>query len=70
MANVSIRERRWFTTGQVGRLIHASDETIVRYIKAGKINASRAPGGWYKIAREDVEAFLEEYEYDVGILDQ
>lgn len=69
MANVEIKERRWFTTGQVGRLIHVSDDTIVRYIRQRKLKASRTPGGWFKVAREDLERFLRKYKYDVSILE-
>lgn len=67
MPGVELRDRTWFTTGQVARLIHMSDDTIARYVRQGVIQATRSPGGRYRISREDLLQFLKEYKYEVEL---
>lgn len=57
--------QQWFTTGQVGRLVGVSDDTIVRYIRQGCIRATKTPGGRFRIARKDLLAFQKKYGYTI-----
>lgn len=67
MPEVELREPQWLTTGQAGRLIGVSDDTIVRYIRQGGIKATRTPGGRYRINRTDLIRFLKKYKFEVEL---
>jgi excisionase family DNA binding protein len=54
--NKQIRE--FITTGQAASLCSVTPDTVLKWIKAGKIPASRTPGGHYRISRSDVEQFI------------
>lgn len=64
---VDLRDRTWFTTGQVGRMVHLSDDTIARYVRQGILHAERTPGGHYRIGREELVRFCEEYKFEVEL---
>ncbi len=46
------------TTGEVARLLHVSSVAVLLWIQAGKLKASRVPGGRYRIARAEFRKFL------------
>src|SRR3954452_3011525 len=54
MANPS----RMLTTAQAASMLGVSTGTVTYYIRRGMLTASETPGGHYRIAQADVEAFL------------
>lgn len=56
MSNMS--KKIYYTTGEIAEICHASRATVFNWIKAGKLKASRIPGGKYKIFRRDFLDFL------------
>jgi len=52
---------RPLTTGQVARLCHVSAVTVRNWIKAGKLEAYRLPGGHHRITPEAFKALLRRY---------
>ena len=57
------RERRFLTTGEIARHCQVSHLTVSNWIRAGKLQASRTPGGHYRVGREDFVRFLVEYKF-------
>lgn len=48
------------TTGEVARFLHVTSMAVLKWIRAGKLNAYRVPGGHYRIEREEFLRFLQE----------
>jgi excisionase family DNA binding protein len=48
------------STGDVARLLHVTRVAVLLWIRAGKLAASRVPGGRYRIERADFRKFLTE----------
>lgn len=46
------------TTGEAATMLSVTDETIRRWIAAGRIPAITLPSGQFRIAREHVDAIL------------
>lgn len=59
------RERRFLTTGEIARHCQVSHLTVSNWIRAGKLAASRTPGGHYRVAREDFLQFLLMYKFPI-----
>lgn len=53
-----LKEKKWFTTYEVARILDVSPMTVWRWCKSGKIKAGKTPGGYYSIPREEVEKIL------------
>ena len=53
-----LKEKKWFTTYEVARILDVSPMTVWRWCKSGKIKAVKTPGGYYSIPREEVEKIL------------
>lgn len=51
-------DERPLSTGEVARLLHVTRVAVLFWIRAGKLKASRVPGGRYRIARDDFRKFL------------
>jgi excisionase family DNA binding protein len=43
------------TTGQVARLLSVTPDTVLKWIKKGRVPATQTAGGHYRVAREHVE---------------
>ena len=50
-------------TRDVARTYHVTSATVLNWIRAGKLKAYTTPGGHYRVAREDLEAFSRDYGY-------
>jgi excisionase family DNA binding protein len=49
------------TTGQAARLCAVTPDTVLKWIKKGKLAASRTAGGHYRVALPDLRPFLAEF---------
>ena len=56
-----MKEKAVLTTGDVAAHCHVSYETVMNWIKSGKLKAHKTPGGHHRIPARDFSAFLEEY---------
>jgi excisionase family DNA binding protein len=59
------REKRFLTTGEVAQYCAVSHLTVTNWIRAGKLCASRTPGGHNRIRREDLLRFLLDHNFPV-----
>jgi excisionase family DNA binding protein len=48
-------EHEWLSTGQAAKVCSVRPDTILKWIKRGKLPAKRTAGGHYRIQREDLE---------------
>lgn len=53
----------YFTTFQVAHLLGVSPPTVVNWIEAGLLGATKTPGGHRRIARGDLVHFAREHNY-------
>jgi len=44
-------------TRDIARMYHVTSATVLNWIRAGKLKAYTTPGGHYRIARDDLDAF-------------
>lgn len=51
-------ERQYYTTSQAARLLAVSPDTVLRWVRQGKISSYNTPGGHSRIPREAVEQML------------
>jgi len=56
-----IKKDRPLTTGEVATYCHVSKESVVKWIKGGKLKAYRTPGGHYRILKNTLKEFLQAY---------
>ena len=55
------------STGDVARLLQVTAVAVLRWIRAGKLPASRIPGGRYRIARAEFRKFLADNQIPVTL---
>jgi len=55
-----MEDKRYFTTGEVARLLGVSAFAVWTWIRNKKIRAIKTPGGHYRIPREELERLLSE----------
>jgi excisionase family DNA binding protein len=48
-------------TRDVARMYHVTSAAVLNWIRSGKLKAYTTPGGHYRVAREDLEAFSSAY---------
>lgn len=51
-------DSEWLTTGEAARLCSVERDTVLKWIKRGRIPAARTAGGHYRIAGRDLERLL------------
>jgi excisionase family DNA binding protein len=59
------REKRFLTTGEIARYCAVSHLTVTNWIRAGKLSASRTPGGHNRIRREDLLRFFIQHNFPI-----
>jgi excisionase family DNA binding protein len=47
------------STGQASKLLSVTPDTILKWVKMGRLPALRTPGGHYRISEQDVQALLD-----------
>ncbi len=47
------------STGRASKLLSVTPDTILKWIKQGKVRAVRTAGGHYRVSQEAIEAFLQ-----------
>lgn len=49
-------EEKFYTVPEIAELLKVSERSINRYIKSGKLKASKI--GWWRIKKSDLDEFL------------
>lgn len=57
-----VERARAFSPQEAADMLNVSKQTIINWIKDGKIRAERTPGGHFRIAVEDFSRFHDDYE--------
>jgi excisionase family DNA binding protein len=52
------KEHIWLTTGQAARLCSVTPDTVLKWIRKGRLEAVRTAGGHYRVRREELDPFL------------
>ncbi len=54
---------RYYTTQQIAKLLGVSAPTVVNWIKQGRLDAHKTPGGHRRISHDALERFASSYAY-------
>jgi excisionase family DNA binding protein len=57
-----IPAKEFVSTGQAAELCSVTADTVLKWIKSGRISANRTPGGHYRINRETLQHIIEQDE--------
>src|SRR3989339_884861 len=57
-----MRERQFLTTTQAANLLEVSPDTVLKWVKNGRLRARRTLGGHHRIALAELEALLKQRE--------
>ena len=60
-------QKPYFTTGEIGRLLHVTRVTVYRWIKLGRLKAARVHQGKYRISTEVFATFVKQHELENSI---
>ena len=59
--NAALPKRRLLDLRSVAEELSCSTDTVDRYIRAGKLKVTRLPSGRRRVAREDLEAAIQDW---------
>lgn len=59
-------QKEYLSTGQAAGLCSVTPDTVLKWIKSGRIAANRTPGGHYRINRATLESMIESDRESVG----
>ncbi|MGD2120449.1 MAG: excisionase family DNA-binding protein [Gemmatimonadota bacterium] len=57
-SDMAAEKRGLLTTGQAARLCAVTPDTVLKWIKKGRLSATRTAGGHYRVALPDLEPFM------------
>jgi len=63
----AVSDEKPLSTGEIARLLHVTPVAVLLWIRAGKLKASRVPGGRYRIARAEFRKFLADNQLPVTL---
>ena len=55
---MSGQTKQWLTTGQAAKLCSVTSDTVLKWIRRGRLSGIRTAGGHFRIARHDIEALM------------
>jgi len=58
---MGLKEKKWYTTHEVAKLLGVSPFAVWKWCKQGKIKHGKTLGGHFRIPREEVERLLKEF---------
>lgn len=59
-------KKGYLTTFEAADILSVTPDSILKWIKSGKLEARRTPGGHYRIPRQNVELLLKKSEQNVS----
>jgi len=65
MTQILKKQDAFISTGQAAALCMVTPDTVLKWIKAGKLPASRTPGGHYRIRRSEIQQLIEPIQDDL-----
>lgn len=60
---MAAKEPKYYTTQQVAKLLGVSVPTVVNWVKQGRLDAHRTPGGHRRITPESLSVFARRFSY-------
>ncbi|OGL47597.1 MAG: hypothetical protein A2161_15390 [Candidatus Schekmanbacteria bacterium RBG_13_48_7] len=54
------QEQKYLTTTQAAKLLSVAPDTILKWVKAGKLTSRRTLGGYFRIPMEELASFSSE----------
>lgn len=54
-----VRPKEYLSTGEAAELCSVTPDTVLKWVRAGKIPAQRTPGGHHRIPLEAIEGYLQ-----------
>jgi excisionase family DNA binding protein len=61
-------EKYYFTTNDIALMCNVTRQTVINWIKNGKLEATLTPGGHRRVLRVDLAAFFERNKIDLNII--
>ena len=53
----NLRNKEFLTTSQAAQLLSVSPDTVLKWVKAGKIKSNRTLGGHFRIPASEINSF-------------
>ncbi len=60
------QNKKWLTSGKVAEYCLVSRATVRRWIKIGKLSATRLPSGHYRVSLADLRDFLQRHNMPIA----
>jgi|Deesub1362B_J571_1020462.scaffolds.fasta_scaffold15581_2 excisionase family DNA binding protein len=58
----------YFTTNDIAQMCNVTRQTVINWIKTGKLRASLTPGGHRRVMREELISFFKNNEMNLSII--
>jgi excisionase family DNA binding protein len=62
--------RYYFTTNDIAKMCNVTRQTVINWIKNGKLRANLTPGGHRRVLREDLVPFFESNQLDPCVIEE
>jgi len=59
----------YFTTNEIAKICKVTRQTVINWIRAGKLDAQSTPGGHRRVIREDLVKFIEKAGIDPFVVE-
>lgn len=61
-------ERYYFTTNDIAQMCSVTRQTVINWIKTGKLKANLTPGGHRRVLRDDLVSFFQGNRMELSII--
>jgi excisionase family DNA binding protein len=61
-------EKYYFTTNDIAQMCNVTRQTVINWIKTGKLKANLTPGGHRRVLRDDLVSFFEKNRLEISII--
>jgi excisionase family DNA binding protein len=58
----------YFTTNDIAQMCNVTRQTVINWIKTGKLKANLTPGGHRRVLRDDLLSFFQENGMEVSVI--
>jgi excisionase family DNA binding protein len=62
--------KHYFTTNDIAQMCNVTRQTVINWIKGGKVTANLTPGGHRRVLREDLVSFFQDNRMDISIVEE
>jgi excisionase family DNA binding protein len=60
--------RSYFTTNDIAQMCNVTRQTVINWIKTGKLKANLTPGGHRRVLHEELVSFFKENQMEVSVI--